>query len=121
MNNRGQTLIVFVIMIPIFVLVLAIVVDMGVVFSKKINLTEVSKTVIREVLNEDHQEEKVKEIFTLNNIDVDKLEVIHNENKLQIKNEIEVKSIFGNIIGKKSYLIRVDITGYQTNERIKFE
>ena len=109
MNKKGQTLVVFVIFIPIIILILAIVVDMGVIFAKKNQTVEIIRTAIRECNKESNKKECIKNILIKNQVDVNNLEVINNDNKIEVNNKIEIDSIFGNIIGKKSYTIVVNI------------
>lgn len=120
MNKHGQTLVLFVILLPIILLLAALVVDMGVILNSKTKSKEVTKTIIRENFN-DLDEEKVKDILTANNIATENLEITNSDNEINIKNTYEVESIFGSIIGIKSYTIKIDITGYKKNEKIIFE
>lgn len=120
MNKHGQTLALFVILIPILLLLVAFVVDMGVVINSKVKTKEVAKTIIRENFD-NFNEEKVKEVFNKNKISTQNLEIIRSDNKINIKNKCEVESIFGAIIGLKSYSIKIDITGIKENEKIIFE
>ena len=46
MNKHGQTLILFVILIPILLGLAAFVIDVGFMVSKRVELKEVSKTII---------------------------------------------------------------------------
>ncbi len=120
MNKHGQTLGLFVILIPILLLLGAIVVDMGVVINSKVKTKEVAKTAIRE--NFDNlDEEKIKEIFDNNKISVLNLEIIKSYDKINIKNKYEVASILGAIIGIKSYSVKIDVTGIRKNKKIIFE
>ncbi len=61
MNKHGQTLILFVILIPIILILMALVVDTGLVLAKKIQVKEITKEVIEECLNSN--DEKIKEQF----------------------------------------------------------
>lgn len=123
LNKNGQTLILFVILIPIILGIFALVVDVGVVVSSKSHLKEVTKTVIREnVQNIDSDtEEKIKKLLIKNEINVDNLETEIIDNKIRIKNEIEVQSVFGSIVGIKNYKIKIDILGYMENDKFIIE
>lgn len=52
MNKKGQTLVLFVIMIPILLGLGAFVVDVSLVISKNTELKEVSKTIIKDVIDQ---------------------------------------------------------------------
>ncbi len=118
MNKHGQTLILFVILIPIILMLLAIIVDAGVVISKKAHIKEVTKTVMKN--NYSKSDEVIKQVIEKNEIETKNLEIVRN-NGLEIKNEVKVKSIFGSIIGLKEYTIRINIKGTILNDKMVFE
>ena len=120
MNKRGQTLILFVILIPILLGMAAVVVDVGYLISKNVELKEVSKTIVEEVID-NASEEKIQDLFLLNDIPVENLEVEILDDRVHIENEYEIDSIFGSIIGLSTYQVRVDITGIRENEQVIFE
>ncbi len=120
MNKRGQTLILFVILIPILLGMAAVVVDVGYLISKNVELKEVSKTILEEVM-EDASVEKIKDLFLLNDIPVENLEVDILNDQIHIQNEYEIDSIFGSIIGLSTYQVRVDITGTKQDDQVIFE
>ena len=120
MNKRGQTLILFVILIPILLGMAAVVVDVGYLISKNVELKEVSKTIVEEVID-NASEEKIKDLFLLNDIPVENLEVEILDDRVHIENEYEIDSIFGSIIGLSTYQVRVDITGIRENDQVIFE
>lgn len=121
MNKHGQTLILFVLLIPIIILLAAVLIDTGVVISKKTTLQEVTKEAIKEVLIDDKDKNVIEEVLVKNNIEVAKLEINFLEDKIEVKNEIDVDSVFGAIIGIEKYHIKSDIVGYKENDKIIFE
>lgn len=123
LNKKGQTLILFVIMIPIILGIAALVIDVGVIFANKSHLKEVTKTAIRENISniDNDTDTKIKNILIKNEVNVDNLEIKISDNKINVKNEISIDSIFGSIIGIKNYKIIEDITGYKENEKIIIE
>ena len=118
LNKHGQSLVLFVVIIPFVILLLALVCDIGLITSKKVKLNAVTKDILKEVMNKDNYEELIIKLYEENDIDVDNLEITNNGKR--IKNEIEVSSIFGQIIGLKKYQIKVDIEIYQENNKIKY-
>ncbi len=121
-KKKGQTLILMVILIPIMIGVLALVVDVGYMSLEKIHLKEVTKTVIKDNI-ESLEEEKIKEEFRKNKVNIDNLEIDIDRdiNEINIKNKIDIESIFGVIIGIKEYEIKIDITGILKNGKVKIE
>lgn len=106
MNKRGQTLILFIILIPIILMLLGLIVDIGLVISKKTQINDFYKTIIRDY--SDASDEEILNMMRKNDIETKNVEIIRN-NGLEIKNIVRVKSIFGSIIGLKEYTIKIDI------------
>ena len=69
MNNKGQALIEFVLILPIFILILFSVIDFGIIFNKKSNLENDSVDIINLFKNGKSLDEIV-DIYKDNNIDV---------------------------------------------------
>ncbi len=120
MNKKGQTLVLFIILIPILLGLAALLVDTSYIVSKNVELKELSRTIITKLYQED-DEQKIIEMFKNNDIPVENLEIDKNSDWLKIKNTYEIESIFGKIIGLNKYKIKVNITGKFENGKIKFE
>ena len=74
MNNRGQALIEFVLILPIFILILFAVIDFGIIFNKKSNLENDSVDIIN----------LYKNGKSLNDLDE-----LYEDNKIDISNDGE--------------------------------
>lgn len=120
MNKKGQTLILFIIMIPILLGLGAFVVDVSMVISKNVELKEVSKTIIKDVIDHPNQE-KIIDLFTENDIPIDQLKVQIDDERIRIQNEYTIDSIFGAIIGIENYDIKIDIVGVWRDGKVIFE
>ena len=51
MNRKGQALIEFVMILPVFLLILFVVVDFGIILTHKNNLESISTDIVREIKN----------------------------------------------------------------------
>lgn len=120
MNKKGQTLLLFVIMIPIFLGLCALVIDVGSIVLANTKLREVSKTIINDVMG-DASIGEIQNLYLKNDIPVENLEVEIGEDQIKVQNEYEIDSIFGSIIGLDTYKVKVDITGTKVNDRVVFE
>lgn len=118
MNKHGQTLILFVILIPIIIMLLAVVVDVGLITTKKIKLEEITKDAIKTAFNSD---DKILELLKKNDIDINKVKIDRKDGKLKIEIKEEIKSIFGGIVGIKEYNVVVRLTGYMENDKVVLE
>ena len=73
MNNRGQALIEFVLILPIFILILFAVIDFGIIFNKKSNLENDSVDIIN---------------LYKNGSSLDEIEELYEDNKNLLYNRI---------------------------------
>lgn len=124
MNKKGQTLILFVILLPILLLLLAFVVDTGFVLKEHTKLNSTTKSILKttyENKNEIDYKEKIKDLFLKNNLPIDNLSVLVEENAVVIENEYEKESIFGKIVGIQSYKIKNKVKGSGTGNGIQIE
>ncbi len=116
MKSKGQTLVMFVILIPLIIMLAALIVDTGLMYKETARL----KGVTKEAIKSSENILEVKEIYEENDIDTDNLEVEFNEG-VRIKNNYEIDSIFGEIVGIKTYKIKVNMYGHLDNGEWKFE
>lgn len=101
MNKKGQSLVLFIIMIPIIFIIFMYVYDYGNYLQNKTKLNDIAVETAKEVLssNEPNKEEETKKLFKRNNIDTTNLKVTYQDNILKITNKIKIKekSKFSNI------------------------
>lgn len=122
MNKKGQTLILFVILLPIFLLLMAFVVDTGIVLKENTKCKSMMKTVLKTTYEnrfDTHYQEQVEKIMKKNTIPIENLKIKVDQDIIYLENEYEKKSIFGSIIGIKEYKIKVSIKGKIENETLK--
>ena len=62
MNRKGQALVEFVLILPIFILILFAVVDFGMILSKKSQLENTSVDIVS-MINNNEEIEKIKEMY----------------------------------------------------------
>lgn len=113
MNRRGQTLVFLIILIPLFIIAFALTIDVGVAYSKKLKLINTSKDVIRETFYLEDYLEEGRELFEKNDIEISNLKIMKNDNVMILKNNYEIDSIFGKIIGFKTYKLKVSLKAYE--------
>ncbi len=101
MDKKGQALVTFILFIPIFVLVLAFIIDGGMAYSKKNEITSLVKSALKN--NYD-----IEENLIINNIKYSNLEIKEENNKKCVIINSSVESIFGKIIGRKEYKIKIN-------------
>ncbi len=96
-NKKGQTLILFIIFLPVILLSFALIVDVGLMYNAKIK----GENMIKEAQKENID---IKKYFKDNNIEL----ISIKEEKTCTKVHFKINSVFGSIIGKTNYEIEAD-------------
>ena len=118
MNNKGQALVAFVLLLPIMFLLFAIVFDLGSLGVAKQKYENEIKSTIKYGLNhiEDKDVKEKMQNMLETNIEGNKnIEINDKTIRINIKNKKE--SIFPNII-KKDYDLDITYKGYKENNQI---
>ncbi len=137
LNNKGQSLVLFIIFIPILLGIMALVIDLGNAISKKSEIDSVLELVLEYALESgeafleyEEQEYLNEELinwkdglnilldYNLNNIDS---EVFIYNNKLIISSDYYVEGIFSNILNIKGFKIESEYIGYIENNQKQIE
>lgn len=97
MNNKGQSLILFLLMIPIVVSFLAFFVDLSLVSYEKNRLNGIMVDNLEIIVKENIRDiEKIRGVFLENDILVNNLVI--EENRIFIEFKMDIKSLFGKIL-----------------------
>lgn len=117
MNKKGQTLILFVLLVPIFVALAAVVVDVGTMqftYQKYKGIVDES---IKEYY-EDNSLAALEETLKLNDIPKEEYQVIEENYRVKVSISHEMEAIFGKIIGLETYEITLSREGRLENDRV---
>ena len=117
MNKRGQTLIIFVMLIPIILTMAALVIDVGLLYYKKNEYVGIVEESIKEYFK-DEDILSAKETLTLNGVSLDDTEINVSDNKITVTLDTKVDSIFGKVIRINEYEIKVSRVGTKDKERV---
>lgn len=111
MNNKGQTLVLFVLILPIIVFIMLLVIDVSNMFITKQELNNINKIVLNyglDIIEEENIDSKLEELINKN--------ISVNEHTIRIDNgiiEIEIKkNIQGIVTKKKIYEVKSTYKGY---------
>ena len=96
-NNKGQSLVMFVLIIPIFLLILTLVYDVGNAIYDKDRLSNTNYLTIEYGLNniDTVTENDLKNLIEQNTSNLKYIYVTIEENQIEIKMEKDAKSIIG--------------------------
>lgn len=104
MNRKGQALVEFILILPVFILILFAIIDFGIIFNKKNELENMSVDVVTLYKNG-------KSIEEINNLYSDALiesEVNNDYTKIKISNDVSVMTPGLNLILGNPYKIIVE-------------
>lgn len=122
LNNKGQTLIMFILLIPLILAIMALVIDTSFVYKEKIKFQSVTKTIMKNTYEKKDAidfNDKIINLYKKNGININNMVIKVNSDNVVIKNQAKVKSIFGNIIGIKNYEVKFSYKICKENESIK--
>lgn len=105
MNRKGQALIEFVLILPVFLLILFAVVDFGNIFHSKYELQNQSTDIVRLVQNGSTEYEILK---TYDELDVKVTDYQHDYKKITVTKEVNLITPFMDRILGNPYLIEVE-------------
>lgn len=120
MNNKGQTLVIFVVFLPVLILLVAAAIDISLMYSETNELNNINKLVINyglSHLDENNLESKLEKLSKLNDQNINKVNIKIEKNKITINLEKNEKSIFGSVIGLKEYKIKSKHSGELINDK----
>lgn len=105
MNRKGQVLVVFVILLPLFMMFIAYIIDNGIIAQNRVKLDELTKSIIIYALEDrSRTTEEVTEYIVKNEPNLKNVNVLLDED-VQIQLVKTVPSVFGKAIGIQQYTI----------------
>ena len=115
LNNKGQSLVLFILIIPILFGIMVLVIDMGNVIYYKQDMDNIDKIVIEYGL--DNMEDvnvlsDMKKLAKENNKDLS-IEIIFNDMEFYVSSSYYVNGIFSNIFNMKGFLVKSEYKGYK--------
>ncbi|MBQ9011022.1 MAG: hypothetical protein IJ093_00020 [Bacilli bacterium] len=121
MNNKGQSLVVFVLLLPLIIILIALITDLGSLSVTKKNYENQVKSAIEyglKHLDDENLNQKLTNLLEIN---------IQAKTNINIENEIititvtdKYKSIFSKVL-KNTYDINITYIGYIDNGKIRIE
>ena len=108
MNRKGQTLVIFIIILPVILIAMAYLVDTGLMLINKSKLDSTSKIIIDKYYDYEGDINSVIQKYL-------------KDNNFNLKIDIKIASIFGKVVGFEEYEITSNITGYKENDKLKFK
>lgn len=121
LNNKGQSLAIFVIFVPVFIMVGTYVVDVSFAKYNERKLDNLNKQVINYGLKHIDEEpyDNMVDLIYQNDSDIDFYEInINNETKeISVTLSKSTKGFFGSIVGKEIYNEKSSLKGYIKDDK----
>ena len=116
MNNKGQSLVLFVLILPILLGIIVLVVDVGRAINEKITINNKIELVITYGLEDNLSKEKIEELVNYN-LENSINKVTLENNVITINTSTYVEGIISNIVGFKGFNIESQYKGYIENNK----
>lgn len=120
LNNRGQSLVMFVLVIPILLMILILVLDIGRMYLERRELDNINYIALDyaiERINEENINDKIVEIIKKNDQEIIIIENSIVNNKIYLRTEKEYDGYFLGFISKKLITIKSVYVGYQIENK----
>jgi len=107
-NNKGQTLVIFVIFLPILIILFALVVDVSTMYMENNRLNNLNNMVLNyglDNLTNENIKNELNNLILKNDKDINKIKINIDSDSIDINVSKEINSTFGNVIGIKKYKV----------------
>ena len=122
LNNKGQSLVLFIVVLPILLLILVLVIDIGRIIVLKQELDNINKIALDYGLDNleiDNLNDKMVEIIKLNNNEIDDININLENNKLYIELNIDMGGMLSELVDITIFDIKSSYVGYvEDNKKI---
>ena len=117
MNNKGQTLVLFVVLIPLMLALFAFVIDSAYIVRKDTELEGIATSSLKSVIKDNKSISEVKQVIKKND---NNIEIISfDDSIIHLKNKIN--PIFGKVVGYDKYNLEVELYGGYENGKLIIE
>lgn len=124
LNNKGQSLILFVLVLPILLLILVLVIDIGRVIVRKQELDNINKIALNyglDKINEFNLEDIVLDTVNLNDNNIDDIYFLLEDDKIYLNLYDNVDTYLANIIKISLFKVESSYVGYIDNNKKRIE
>jgi len=119
MNNKGQTLVIFVIVLPIILIIFTLIIDLGFMHVEKRNIDNNVYTSVEyylENINEEDVNKKTKNLLQKNINNIDNIIINETDDYIEIGIVKTRKSVYSIILNKEE--INIKYKGFKEDKKI---
>ena len=120
MNRKGQVLVMFIILLPIFFIIMTLLIDIGNLILTNNEINDVSYMVLEHCLDHLNEEDIIdtsKELLKLNNKELNIESFKIENNKVYLNVSYQVKGIISNIVNIKLFDISNKYEAYIKDDK----
>lgn len=120
MNRKGQVLVMFIILVPIFFIIMTLLIDIGNLILTNNEINDVSYMVLEHCLDHLDEEDIIdtsKELLKLNNKELNIESFKIENNKVYLNVSYQVKGIISNIVNIKLFDINNKYEAYIKDDK----
>lgn len=120
MNRKGQVLVMFIILLPIFFIIMTLLIDIGNLILTNNEINDVSYMVLEHCLDHLNEEDIIdtsKELLKLNNKELNIESFKIENNKVYLNVSYQVKGIISNIVNIKLFDINNKYEAYIKDDK----
>lgn len=109
MNNKGQTLVVFIILLPLILVLIGYAIDKCCLLYEEKKLNNILSIACNYTIDNKNSITEIERLILENDNKI-KTIIINKKDIATITLEKEINSIFGNVIGISTYVIKTNVT-----------
>jgi len=124
LNNKGQSLVLFVVVLPILLFILILVIDIGKVIVLKQELNNISEIVLDYGIDNIENvtiNDELEELIKLNKSNIDNIDIYVEDNKIYINLEEKSDGVFSSLINLSIFKVRTSYVGYMLEDEKRIE
>lgn len=124
LNNKGQSLVLFIVLLPILLLVIVLVVDVGIIMTSKQDLNNINYMMVDyglSNLGKESLEEEIRKYIILNDSEIDNMNIRVVDNEVYINMRKIEKSLIAHVFNIKDFEIVSEYKGTIINDKKSIE
>lgn len=124
LNNKGQSLVLFIVLLPILLLVIVLVVDVGTIITSKQDLNNINYMMVDyglSNLGKESLEEEIRKYIILNDSEIDNMNIRVVDNEVYINMRKTEKSLIAHVFNIKDFEIVSEYKGTIINDKKSIE
>ncbi len=120
MNRKGQSLVLFVLLIPIIIGIMVLIYDVGLSISCKNHMNNVMEMVLDIGLKDNLELSKIEELLHYN-LDGYDTKVSYSDDKIIVISSTYVKGVLSKVFGFDGFSIKSKYIGYKRDNKVYIE